>query len=507
MGKSKKLAILGANGYLGQHTIRAAIKEGWEVIGIIRREEVIAEVKDLGARPFIVKNLEPELLKEAFEGCISVIHFANVVCGSEELFRKINVEGTQAILEAAKEEKVSRIIYPSGLGTDYYSKVDWATNEYFHSKFLAERAIIESGLSYVIFRPSYILGPKDELIPEILDQIWDSKVLVVGEGKIPMQPIYVKDAVSAFVAAAEGKGENNRIYDLVGPKVITMLELNEMIFTELTKLGINLPPPSIEHIPLSEAAERTGLCQEMIDVMQCDLIRDGTIVANALGFELSALDTAIKAAIIKKLSLDKKQSQNCALILLSGGIDSATALYWAIREGYKIIALSIDYKYRPEKEKIAAQTLAEKLGIKLIEIELPFYESALDLRFEGHPIPSLINAPQGYMPQRNLIFYSIAAYYAEMHGIENIIGGHIKKDAESYTDASENFFKDLESMIRLGIPSLKFDKIRILLPLMSMNKAEVLKLAKEMKVPIELTWSCHLDGEKPCGRCKSCLDL
>ena len=92
MTESKKIAITGANGFLGQHTIRAAVLQEWDVIGIVRREEVIKEIEKLGAKPFLVKNFDIDNLEKAFKGCKAVIHFANVVCGSKKLFEEVNIE-------------------------------------------------------------------------------------------------------------------------------------------------------------------------------------------------------------------------------------------------------------------------------------------------------------------------------------------------------------------------------------------------------------------------------
>ncbi|HEY0089283.1 MAG TPA: NAD(P)H-binding protein, partial [Candidatus Lokiarchaeia archaeon] len=159
--KEKKLAVIGANGFLGKHTIQRAIKKGWKVIGIVRRDEAAREIESLGAQSYIFKEFKEENLSKAFKGCKAVIHFANVVCGSLEIFRRVNVEGTQAVVKAAEQSKISRIIYPSGLGTGEYGKIEWANNEYFRSKKLSEEIIQKGKVPFVIFRPSYILGPND----------------------------------------------------------------------------------------------------------------------------------------------------------------------------------------------------------------------------------------------------------------------------------------------------------------------------------------------------------
>lgn len=500
----KKLVITGANGYLGQQTIIEAIKNGWDVIGIVRREDAAKDIESLGAKAVIIKNFSFRELSEVLEGCKALVHFRGVVCGSEELFEKINVEGMRVLIESSREAKVARIIFPSGLGVDRYGTEEWATDAYFYSKQEAEKLLKNGTVPYIIFRPSYILGPNDELIPEIINQIGSGVVQVAGNGKIPMQPIFVKDAVHAFLAAADGKGDNNQIYDLVGPKVINMLELIELVFQNMKTLGFNIPQPRIDHISYEQAPELLGLCKEMIDVMRCDITSDGNIAAETLGYKLSDINEAIKEAVKAKMTPKSREKGKKAIILLSGGIDSAVALYKAHQEGFELIALSINYHLRPKNEKKAAKKLAESLNIKIIEVPMPFLKESIDLRIEGFPIPSAVHAPEGFIPTRNLIFYSIASYYAEVFGCKNIIGGHISADHQNFPDAAPHFFDNLEGLINIGKHSNDKSSIKLLFPLAKKSKIEVIKLAKELKVPLEWTWSCYSDGNQPCGKCVSC---
>ncbi|MFX0105139.1 MAG: 7-cyano-7-deazaguanine synthase [Candidatus Hodarchaeota archaeon] len=500
----KKLAITGANGYLGKHAINEAIKKGWDVVGIIRRDDAVMEVESLGAKAIVIKEFNIDSLKNVLTGCKAVLHFRGVVCGSDELFEKININGMHILVEAAFEAKVSRIVFPSGLGVDRYGKEEWANNAYFYSKNEAERILKQGKVPYIIFRPSYILGPNDELIPELINQIGKGIVYVAGNGKIPMQPIYIKDAVEAFLAAADGTGRSNQIYDLVGPKIINMLDLIELVVKSMVELGFNIPPPRINPIKFEEAPEQLGMCKEMVDVMRCDITSNGNIAAEALAYKLSDLKEAIKAAIIAKMTPKTNSLKKRAIILLSGGIDSATALHWAHNEGYDLIALSFNYHLRPENEKKAALKLAENFDVKVIEIPIPFLKEAIDLRIEGFPIPSALYAPEGFIPSRNLIFYSIAAYFAEVYNCEFIIGGHIAPDLIKFPDASPNFIESLEKLINKGKHNKDKTQIKLLLPLAKQTKLDVVKLAKNLNVPFEWTWSCYSDGVQPCGKCNSC---
>ncbi|MFX1377379.1 MAG: 7-cyano-7-deazaguanine synthase QueC [Promethearchaeota archaeon] len=505
MTEFKTLVITGANGYLGKNTIKMALSKSWSVIGIVRREEAAKEVESLGAKAVILRKFNTDSLKNILIDCKAIIHFRGVVCGSKALFEEVNIEGMRILVNAANEMNVSRIIFPSGLGVHLYGQTAWASNEYFRSKYEAEKILKKGKVPHIIFRPSYILGSNDELIPDLIDQIGDGTIEIAGDGDIPMQPLYIQDAVKAFLAAAEGKGDDNQIFDLVGPQIVNMRQIIEMVVANMKSLGINIPPPRIQPIPYNKASAHFELCNEMIDVMQCDVTSDGTIAAKALGYNLSELNKAIKESVESKLFPKQYESKKKAIILLSGGIDSATALYWAKEEGYDLIALSLNYYLRPKKEKEAALKLAANLGIELIEIPIEFLKEAIDLRIEGFPVPSAIHSPEGFIPTRNLVFYSIAAYYAEVYGCNFIIGGHILADTEQFPDASINFLKSLEQLINRGKHKQDKTNIEIKLPLIKLSKEKVVKLAKGLEVPLELTWSCYSDGKKPCDQCSSCL--
>ncbi|MFX0106444.1 MAG: 7-cyano-7-deazaguanine synthase QueC, partial [Candidatus Hodarchaeota archaeon] len=260
----------------------------------------------------------------------------------------------------------------------------------------------------------------------------------------------------------------------------------------------------INHIRFEDAPEKLGLCKEMVDVMRCNITSNGTVTAEALGFKLSDLDKAIKAAIEAKLFPETKGKREEAIVLLSGGIDSAVALYWAHQKGYDVIAISFNYNLRPNNEKKAAKKLVEKIDVRMIEIPIHYIKEAIDLRIEGFPIPMAVHAPEGFIPSRNLVFYSIAAYFAEVYGCKTIIGGHIATDPKKFPDADPRFFNSLEQLINKGKHSKDKTRINLLFPLAKMTKLDVLNLAIKLKVPLELTWSCYSDGNQPCGNCVSC---
>lgn len=133
-------------------------------------------------------------------------------------------------------------------------------------------------------------------------------------------------------------------------------------------------------------------------------------------------------------------------------------------------------------------------------VRLPDLKEAQDIgsgRFEG--------LPPTYIPMRNGIFYFFAASYAEEVGAEAVAGGHNRDDLKIFRDASQEFFSDLQEAYWSGSKILKAQRTRILRPLQKMTKAQVVGKAAELKVPLQLTWSCHRDGPVHCWECPGCL--
>jgi 7-cyano-7-deazaguanine synthase len=188
---------------------------------------------------------------------------------------------------------------------------------------------------------------------------------------------------------------------------------------------------------------------------------------------------------------------NRALVLLSGGIDSAAALAWSKRNYSDVVAITFQYYLRPFRERLSVFRLLEVFRAPLIEVPAEFLREAADL-----PQP-LKDVPEGYVPNRNMIFYSIACYYAEAKECDTIVGGHIGIDSEAFPDSSRDFFKQFSD---LANHALLTRKIKIELPFAKSTKAEVIKNAIEWNVPVEFTWSCYWDGPQPCGNCVSCIE-
>lgn len=200
-----------------------------------------------------------------------------------------------------------------------------------------------------------------------------------------------------------------------------------------------------------------------------------------------------------------------AVILLSGGLDSTTILYYAKSKGLKPFCLIFDYGQRHRKEiKVAAQIARHAhADYRVVALRFPWKGSSLLDKTKKLPKRDKIDPheiPSTYVPARNIVFLSLAASYAEAIGAPSIFIGANALDYSGYPDCRPKFFKAFGQVLRRGLKAgVEGRGIRIHTPLLYKTKAQIIKLGMKLKVPYQFTWSCYQGGVKPCGKCDSCL--
>lgn len=194
-----------------------------------------------------------------------------------------------------------------------------------------------------------------------------------------------------------------------------------------------------------------------------------------------------------------------AVILLSGGIDSATALYWAKQRGYELYTLTLDYAQGSKTELRFAEALSRRADAKEhFCLNLPFYRLIQERWPKPGETESRVSA--AYVPARNIVFHGIGAALAETLGAEWIIFGSNRDDALVLPDATQRFVEQVNRLLQLGTKAGTEGRApQILNPLSDISKLEVLRIALGMGVPLADTWSCYEDVEVPCGKCRGCL--
>jgi 7-cyano-7-deazaguanine synthase len=195
-----------------------------------------------------------------------------------------------------------------------------------------------------------------------------------------------------------------------------------------------------------------------------------------------------------------------AVVLLSGGLDSAVTLYFAKSKKYQCRALIFDYGQRHRREIKAAKCIAKRAGVKfeVIKISLPWKGSSLlDKRNISRSRGSLI--PNTYVPARNIIFLSFALSFAEAIKANAIFIGAHAQDYSGYPDCRSEFFHAFNKVASTGTKAgIEKNGVEIKTPLLNMGKADIIRLGSRLRVPFELTWSCYKGGRAPCGVCDSC---
>ena len=205
------ITITGANGFVAKNLRKFLSKNHIKVIAIARKtfqkyhSETVVYSKTL-----LEKGLQNKL-----RNCDALVHLIGIGKQSSKYNFEDNIELTKNMIKTCKKSGIKKIIYISGLGVTKNS-----TSDYFISKYKAEQEIINSGLNYTIFRPSYIVGKKDYLSKFILKQIKKGIVIIPGSGKYHLQPIFVEDVAKIILESISEKKFSNKILDLVGPEII-----------------------------------------------------------------------------------------------------------------------------------------------------------------------------------------------------------------------------------------------------------------------------------------------
>lgn len=206
-----------------------------------------------------------------------------------------------------------------------------------------------------------------------------------------------------------------------------------------------------------------------------------------------------------------------AVVLLSGGLDSATALAVASQQGFKCFALSVAYGQRHHHEIEAARRVANILGTeehRVFEVDLSqFGGSALTDRAIEVPTSNDVSdsssdeIPVTYVPARNTVFLSIALAWGETIGAQDFFIGVNAVDYSGYPDCRPEFIRAFESVANLATRvGVCGNSIKIHAPLISMTKSEIIRLGTDLGVDYSKTVSCYQPNDKgeACGRCDSC---
>ena len=229
MVKLSKIVVTGASGFIAKNLRKYLSEKNIDLISISRNDFK----KFKSESKIISKDYDEKKLLQLIKNSDALIHLVGIGQQSVNLdYNMINTEFTQHIVNLSKKANIQKIVYLSGLGVSTKT-----TLGFFISKYNAENFIINSGLNYTIFRPSYIVGTDDMFTKYLKRQIKNGEINIPGSGTYSIQPIHISDVVKIIFESTLQLKFKNKIIDLVGPDFITF-EKYVKLFSKGTKTSI-----------------------------------------------------------------------------------------------------------------------------------------------------------------------------------------------------------------------------------------------------------------------------
>lgn len=237
-----RVLVTGGTGFVGSAVVRAIVDAGHDVRALARTRKRGANAAALGAEVVEGDMTDTASLRAAVQGVDAVVHLVAIRQGRPEQFERIMVAGTRDLLSAAKEVRVARFVKMSALGVTEETK---DLVPYYRAKWDEERLVEDSGLPYVMFRPSFVFGDEGGILATFRRIAKVAPVTPIpGAGSQRIQPIWIDDVAQYFAQSLTKPEATNRTFEIGGPDQVTWNE-----FWERLKRALGLRRPSI-HMPM-----------------------------------------------------------------------------------------------------------------------------------------------------------------------------------------------------------------------------------------------------------------
>jgi NADH dehydrogenase len=238
------ILVTGATGFVGGHVVRTLRAQDRPVRALVRNPGRAVELQTLGVELAEGDMGDADSLRRAVDGCDTVLHLVAIRQGKAEDFERTMSAGTRDLLAAAAGAGLRRFVHMSALGTGEDTK---ELVPYFGAKWEMEQAVRESGLTYVIFRPSFIFARDGGILPTFRRLARLAPFTpVTGSGEQRIQPIWADDVASYFARAVDLESADNGVWELGGPDIVTWNEFWERL---RASLGIRRRP--LVHMPMA----------------------------------------------------------------------------------------------------------------------------------------------------------------------------------------------------------------------------------------------------------------
>jgi uncharacterized protein YbjT (DUF2867 family) len=237
------ILVTGGNGFVGGHVVRVLREQSREVRCLVRDRRKAERLESWGCEVVEGDMTDPSSLGRAAAGADVVVHLVAIRQGKPEEFQRIMVGGTRDLLTAAKQADVKRFVLMSALGTTEETK---NALPYYGAKWQMEQDVKQSGLPYVIFRPSFVFGGDGGILPTFRKLAKVAPVTpIIGSGEQRIQPIWADDVAAYFAKAIDHEPATDRTFELGGPDAVSWNE-----FWARLKHALSVRRPSV-HMPIA----------------------------------------------------------------------------------------------------------------------------------------------------------------------------------------------------------------------------------------------------------------
>jgi NADH dehydrogenase len=299
------ILVAGGTGFVGGGIVRELARRG-KPVAVLTRNAGKAASRFPGAKVEYREGdvTEPASLAAALQGAdvvIGCVQFPNSPIENRRrgyTFEEIDAIGTERLVGAAKAAGVQRYIYLSGAGAAPDAKYHW-----FRAKWRAETAVRGSGITYVIFRPSWVYGPEDHSLNRFLTM---SRFLpfvpVIGDGnRQRLQPVFIDDVGWAVAEAVDSRAADNKVFEIGGPEVLTMKEIIRTALAVMDRRRFLLPVPKLlmkAQSALLRFLPRPPLTPDAVDFITMDALADSSELVEALGLRLTRLREGLATYLV-----------------------------------------------------------------------------------------------------------------------------------------------------------------------------------------------------------------
>jgi len=288
-----KIAVIGGTGFIGRNLVRELTESGYRIRVLTRRgQSELDKTEHIESVPADIHNIDS--LVSALKEIDIVYHLVGIITETRYLtFAKTVVQGTANLVEACRRNNVKKIIYLSALGT----KKD-AKTKYFKSKWAAENIIRNSGMEYVILRPSAVFGPEDKFINMLAGMIRKSPIIpIVGNGRYKLQPVFVNDLAKIMKDSASDNVFSGRAVDIGGPEQFSFRAIIAILKKILKKRSVNvyIPIPLVRFgaFIMEKLLKPAPVTLDQIEMLVSGNICDNSELYSLLNIRLTGLEEGI----------------------------------------------------------------------------------------------------------------------------------------------------------------------------------------------------------------------